>query len=34
MMSKVAASLKNSVKGRKEDAYVYLDSLAADSGVT
>ena len=33
MMSKVAASLKDFVKGRNEDAYVYLDSLAAGSGV-
>ena len=34
MMSKVVASLKDAVKGRNEDAYVYLDSLAADSGVS
>lgn len=32
-MSKVAAALKDRVKGRKEDAFVYLDSIVAASGV-
>ena len=32
-MSKVAAALKDHVKGRQEDAFVYLNSIATISGV-
>lgn len=32
-MSKLAAALKDSVKGRKDDAFVFPDSLSSESGL-